>query len=130
MNPQNLSIFNQIWPDFEHFQAHITNLSWGIWTWTWIELAWKNRASKQLEPTLFLTDGNKSLNQDQNVAAHILQDNGEDGSVDNATSRNRRLYEIEEGLSSIVKSSDSRTGSQVGAKQRQKFLMQFRVAVW
>ena len=56
-----------------------------------------------------------------NEADHLLQDEDE-----TATSINGGLSEIEVGPSSIVKSEDSRTGSQVGAKQRQKFLMQFQ----
>ena len=59
-----------------------------------------------------------------NEADHLLQDKDE-----TATSFSGGLSEIEEGPSSIVKSSDSRTGSQVGAKQRIKFITQFRVSV-
>ena len=52
-------------------------------------------------------------------AAPLLQDKDEEGSVDQAVSRNRGISEIEEGLSSIVmsfdKGNDIRTmGSQVG----------------
>ena len=51
-----------------------------------------------------------------NEADHLLQDKDE-----TATSINGGLSEIEVGPSSIVKSEDSRTGSQVGAEQRESY---------
>ena len=51
-----------------------------------------------------------------NEADHLLQDKDE-----TATSINGGLSEIELGPSSIVKSEDSRTGSQVGAEQRESY---------